>query len=232
MGSWLQASAQRAASLMLEKSKFGIDALRVQIERQGHDIDVAGALAVAEQGTLDALGARHDGQFRRRDRSTAVVVRMHAQDHAVAPVDMPQEPFDLIGVDVRRRHLDGGRQIQDGLALRRRLPNRVDRIADLHGEIEFGAGEALRTVLEHPLRVPIALGVLAHLRGTAHGNIDDAGAVESKDHAPLRDGGRIVDMHDRAPRALERLVGARDELRARLGQHLNGDIVRNRAAAR
>ncbi len=205
----------------------GIDALRVEIERQRHDIDVARALAIAEQGTLDPLGAGHDGELRCRHGGTPVVVRMHTQNHAIALVDMPREPFDLVGVHVRRRHLDGGGQIEDGFALPARLPNRIDRIADFNREIEFGAGEALRTVLEYPLRAPIAFGVLAHLRGTAHGDIDDAGAIESKNHAPLRDGSGVVDMNDRAPRAHERLVGARDEFRPRLRQHLNGDVIRD-----
>ena len=71
---------------------------------------------------------------------------------AVAMRDVPREPFDLVGINVGRRHLDGGRQIQDGLALRRRLPDGIDGIADLHGEIEFGAGEALRAVLEDSSR--------------------------------------------------------------------------------
>ena len=39
----------------------------------------------------------------------AIIVRMHAQDERVAPIDVPQEPFDLIGIDIGRGHLDGGR---------------------------------------------------------------------------------------------------------------------------
>ena len=96
----------------------GINALRVQIERERHDVDVAGALAVAEQRAFDALGAGHHAELGRRDRGAAIVVRMDRQHDRVALRDVTAEPFDLIRVDVRRRHLDGRRQIEDDLALR------------------------------------------------------------------------------------------------------------------
>ena len=59
-----------------------INALRVQVKRQGHDVDVAGALAVAEQSALDALGAGHHRQFRCGHCRAAVVMRMHAEHAA------------------------------------------------------------------------------------------------------------------------------------------------------
>jgi hypothetical protein len=121
-----------------------VDALRVQVQRERDEIDVAGALAVAEQRALDALGAGHLRELRRGDRAAAVVVRVHRQHDRVAPRDVAAEPLDLIGVHVGRRHLDGRRQVQDRLARRRRLPDVQHRVADLDGEIELRAGEALR----------------------------------------------------------------------------------------
>ena len=41
----------------------GIDALRVQVQGDVHEINIAGALAVAEQATLDALCAGHQGVY-------------------------------------------------------------------------------------------------------------------------------------------------------------------------
>ena len=60
----------------------GIDALAEQIERQGDDIDIAGALAIAEQRALDPVGAGHHRQLGGGDGGAAVVVRMHAEDDA------------------------------------------------------------------------------------------------------------------------------------------------------
>ena len=61
-----------------------IDALRVEIQRERDEIDVAGAFAIAEQAALDAVGAREQREFGRRDRGAAIVVRMHRQHDAVA----------------------------------------------------------------------------------------------------------------------------------------------------
>ena len=78
-GSWLQCSTVRITSLMSEKSMPGIDALRVQVEAERDEADVAGALAVAEQAALDALRARHQRELGRGDAAAAVVVRMHRE---------------------------------------------------------------------------------------------------------------------------------------------------------
>ena len=62
-----------------------INALRIKVKSQRYDVDVAGTLAVAEQGAFDPLRARHHGQFRRRDRRAAIIVRVHAQDRRSRP---------------------------------------------------------------------------------------------------------------------------------------------------
>ena len=92
-----------------------IDPLAEQVQRQGDDIDIAGALAIAEQRALDPVGPGHHAELGRGDRGAAVVVRMQAEDQAVAVAHVAREPFDLVGVDVRRRHLDRARQVDDHL---------------------------------------------------------------------------------------------------------------------
>ena len=62
---------------------LGIDALGVHVEAQRDEVDVAGALAVAEQAALDAVGAGHEAELGRRHAGAAVVVRMQAQDHRI-----------------------------------------------------------------------------------------------------------------------------------------------------
>ncbi len=61
---------------MSEKIQARMDALRVEVERQRDEVDVAGALAVAEQAALDAIGAGHDRQLGGGDAGAAVVVRV------------------------------------------------------------------------------------------------------------------------------------------------------------
>src|SRR3546814_4843653 len=58
----------------------GVDALGEEIEAQRHQVDVAGALAVAEQGALDAVGAGHDAELGRRHAGAAVVLRMQDRE--------------------------------------------------------------------------------------------------------------------------------------------------------
>ena len=98
-----------------------VDALREQVDAQRDEVDVAGALAVAEQAALDAVGAGHVAELGGGDRGAAVVVRVQRQDHVLAVGEVAAHPLDRVGVDVRRRHLDGRRQVDDDLALGRRL---------------------------------------------------------------------------------------------------------------
>ena len=53
---------------MLEKSRPGIHALRVEIQGERDDVDVARALAIAEQRAFDAIGAGHQSRVPRQRR--------------------------------------------------------------------------------------------------------------------------------------------------------------------
>ncbi len=121
-----------------------IDALGEHVEAERHQIDIARALAVAEQAAFDAVGAGHEAQLRRRHAGAAVVVRMEAEDDRIAVLEVAMAPLDLVGIDVGRGHLDGRRQVDDHLLLRRRLVDIAHGGADVACEFEFGAGEAFR----------------------------------------------------------------------------------------
>ncbi|CAM2190320.1 hypothetical protein BC2230_70408 [Burkholderia cepacia] len=204
-----------------------IDALRVEVQRERDEIDVAGTLAVAEQATLDAVGAREQRKFGRRDRRAAVVVRMHGQHDAVAIREVAVHPFDLVGEHVRARGFDGGRQVDDHLVVAGRAPGLRDRVADLARERQLGHAEGFRRVLEGPLRVGARGGVL----------LDDARAVDRErlhvglrhpEHdAAERRADRVVQVHDRARHALERVERACDQVFARLHEHFDRHVVGN-----
>jgi hypothetical protein len=51
-----------------------VDAVRVEVQGDGDDIEVAGALAVAEERALDAVGAGEQAEFGGGDAGAAVVV--------------------------------------------------------------------------------------------------------------------------------------------------------------
>ncbi len=90
-----------------------IDALRVEVEAQSHQVDIAGALAIAEQAALDPVRARHQAELGGGDAGAAVVMRMERDDDAVALADVAAEPFDLVGIDIGRRRLDRRGQVED-----------------------------------------------------------------------------------------------------------------------
>ena len=115
--------------------------------RQRDEVDVAGALAVAEQAALDPVGAGQHAELGRRHRAAAVVVRVQRQHDGVAVAHGAQEPLDGVGVDVRRVHLDRGRQVHDQRLVGRRLDDVGDRVADLDRVLDLGAGVALGRVL-------------------------------------------------------------------------------------
>src|SRR6266446_5535360 len=78
----------------------GIDSLAEQIQSQGNNVDIAGALTIAEEGAFDAIRPRHDCQLGRRDGGAPVIVRVEAEGDAVAVADVAAEPLNLVGVDV------------------------------------------------------------------------------------------------------------------------------------
>jgi hypothetical protein len=93
----------------------GIDALAEQVQAQRDQVDVAGALAVAEQAALDAVGAGQHPQLGGGHGAAAVVVGVQRQHDRLPVADRAQEPLDRVGVQVGRVHLDRGREVHDQL---------------------------------------------------------------------------------------------------------------------
>src|SRR5690606_19474186 len=207
-----------------------VDALGVEVQRQGHQADVAGALAVTEQATFDAIGAGHDGQFRSGDAGAAVVVGVHADQHAVALVHVATEPFHLVGIVVRRGALDGSRQVEDQRVRRGRLEHVDHCVAHLDGEVGLGAAEHFGRVLEAPLGFRRGFGQALDGPAGGDGNGFDAGLVLVEDDlAEARRAGVVV-VDDGTLGALERFEGALDEVVTGLGQYLDVHVIRNMAA--
>ncbi|PQM49484.1 hypothetical protein C1Y40_00281 [Mycobacterium talmoniae] len=199
-----------------------------QVESQRHQADVAGALPVAEQTALDPIRAGLIPQLGGRDRGAAVVVRVQAQDDRVAPLEVTAHPLDRVGVHVGGGHLHRRRQVEDDRVLRGGRDDVADGVAHLLGVFEFGAGVGLRGVLEAPLGARILGGLLDAFAGALHRDLLHGGPVGFEHHPALQDRRRVVEVHDHLVRTPARLEGALDQLVAALGQHLNGDVGRDR----
>ena len=201
--------------------------MHVKVQRDGHDVEIAGALAVAEERAFDAVRAGEQAQFRRRHAGAAVVVRVQADDERVAVLDVPANPFDLVGIDVRHGHLDRVRQIQNHLALRRGLPDVHDRFGDFLGELHFRGAEAFRRILEHDFRaLEPGQTFLESTCAPRTATRDDFLLGHAEHDAALRRGGGVVEVDDGLLRADQRLEGALDQILARLHEHLEPHVVR------
>ena len=208
----------------LREVETRVDTIGQQVQGDGDQIDVAGALAVAEERPLDALGAGHQPELGRRNGRTAVVVRVNAEDDRVAARDVASEPLHPVGIDVGRERLDRRRQIDDHRLLRGRLPDGDHGLADLECVVELGRVEAFRRVLEDDLRRGPRSELLAKHRA-AHGQFRDPGLVEPEDDSPLRRRGRVVEVDDRTRRPLDRLVGPLDQFRSRLRENCDRRVL-------
>ena len=206
-------------------SNSGIDPRREQVHGDVDDVEVAGALAVAEQRALDAVGAGHDAELGGGHAGAAVVVRVQADDHGVAVADRAAEPLDHVAVHVRRVALDGRRQVEDQRAIRRRLDDVHHRLADVDGELRLGEREALRRVLvAHGDLGDRVLQLLAQ-PGGADGDVDDAVLVQPEHDLALQRVGRVVEVDDRLLGPGDALVGPLDQFLAALHQHLDRHVV-------
>ena len=205
-----------------------VNALSVHIQRDGDDIEVACAFAVAEQRALDPVGARQHGEFRASHARAAVVVRMNGDDRRVTVGQMTDEVLNLVGVGVGRAHFHRVGQVENDGIFFRRAERLHDLMADIHGKIHFRAGEGLRRIfIAEVCAGLIGFGQLANQLCACNGDVDDALHVLFEDDFALEGGGGIIEMDDDvfcAAHSFERLA---DQMLARLHQHLNGHVVRN-----
>ena len=138
---------------------------------------------------------------------------------------MAVHPLDLVGVHVGHRHLDGGREVEDHLLARPRVPRGDHRVAHLAGKLELGGGEGFRAVLEHELGLRLLGGELLDEHHAIHGELADLVLVHPEDGLTEHRRGGVVDMHDDPPRAAHGFHGAADEVLAGLAQDLDGHVV-------
>jgi len=142
----------------------------------------------------------------------------------LAVVEVAAHPFDLVGVDVRRRHLHRGREVDDDRALGADAPARRHGVADAGGKFQFGAGKAFGRILQHDLAVELLGPCLDHVDAfERQGN--DLVLLFFKDDLALGGRRRVVQVHDRLFHALKRLEGFVDQVFSGLDEYLDGDVV-------
>ena len=220
-----------AISRQIAEIQPRVHTLRVHIQPHVHDIQIAGALAVAEQRAFHALRPRQHRQLRSGNSGAAIVMRMHADDRTLAAGQMADKIFHLIGIGIRRAHFHRIGQIENN-RMRRICTQRIQhRRANVHRVVHLGTRKALRRILIANVRITvIALGQLPNQLGAGNRNIDNARHILLEHHFALQRRGGIVKMHDDVFGAADRVEGLADEVFARLHQHLNGHVLRDVSA--
>ncbi len=142
-------------------------------------------------------------------------------------------PLDLVGVDVGRRQLDRRRQVEHERLFRRRFPDVHHRLADRLREVELGGGEVSGEYSSCTVvRPAIARARALDVGDRVDRDRDHARPVEAEDDLAEERRGGVVDVHDRARRAVDRRERAVDQLVAGLGEHLDRDVAGNAVALR
>ena len=101
---------------------------------------------------FNAVGSGKEAQLGCGCAGAAVVVRVKRECGEIAAGQVARNPLDLVGVDIRRRVFHRGRKVEDDFVFRSWLPDFGHGLANLEGEIEFRAGEALGRVFEADAR--------------------------------------------------------------------------------
>ena len=208
------------------KVQLGIHAVTVHVHGQGDGIHVAGALTVAEQAALHTLGTGQHGQLGAGHAGAAVVVGVGGDDDAVTVLQVLVAVLDLVGIHMGHAHFHGDRQVDDHRAVRGGLHNVQHGVAHIHGVVHFGAGEALRAVLEQEVALVLLAELLDQL-GTVGGDLLDLFPALVEHLLTLGHRGGVVEVDHRTGRTLDGLEGAADDVIAALGQHLHGDVLRD-----
>ena len=119
--------------------EFGINAIDKQVECQVNDVNVASALAIAEQCSFNTIGAGHHAKLGSSDTTAAIVMRMQTDDHAIAIFDGATEPLNDIAINVGAIALNCCGQVQDEWIFGSRLNDIHDCFT--HFDCIFGFGE-------------------------------------------------------------------------------------------
>ena len=151
---------------------------------------------------------------------------MDRQDDVVTVFQVLRDIGDLGGKDVRHGHLHRRRQVDDGLAVCRRLPNVEDGVADVEGIFRFGTGKAFRRIFEAVVGTGFFRQFFQQGR-PFNGNLLNLFLRFVEDLLALGKGRRVVDVDDGMLNAFQGFKSPANDVFPGLGQDLDGDVVGN-----
>ena len=152
---------------------------------------------------------------------------MQTNNYRFSVLYIATEPFDLIRIHIRCRHLYRGRQIKNNGFLCRRLPDVSHSVANLDRKPYLCAGKTLRGILKLPIRIWRQIGTALDFLRSRHRDFDDARLVGTKDFLALNNGSRVVDMKNRFLCSLQGFESSLNQCRSCLSENLNSYVIWN-----
>ena len=114
-----------------------VNALRIHVQCDSYDVQIAGAFTITEECAFNAVGAREHGQFGTRDARAAVVVRVDGDNCSFTIGQMANEILNLVGVGIGRTHFNGVGKIKNDRILFCCTKRFHDLMTDVHSEVHF-----------------------------------------------------------------------------------------------
>ena len=202
-----------------------IGPLGIEIHRDGHEVRVSGPLSISEQSPFHPL---RTGQYRKLcggRAASAVIVRMYGHDHIFTVLQMFADIFHLLRKHVRTGQLHRSRQIDDRMAGQYRFPHIQHPVADFQRIFRFCCGKVFGRILKPDGCV--ALSRVFEEHGRSFRRHPEYIALRFSEYLPALDRRYgIIQVHDRAGGASDRLVCPPYDMLPGLCQYLNRDIVR------
>ena len=129
-----------------------------------NDIYITCSLTITKQCTFDTVSTCQQSQFCITDTASSVIMGMQAQSHCFTIFQILADIFYLGCKYMRHCNLYCGRNIDNNLILRLRLPYIKNCIAHLYGIVYFCSGEALRAVLKREITLCFRCQFIQKLR--------------------------------------------------------------------
>jgi hypothetical protein len=110
---------------------IGMNALSIKIQSQGNKINISSSLAITKKTSFDSIRTSDLCQFCCRNRAATVVMWVKRNTNLLPLSNISAEVLNLIRINVRRRHLDRSREIEDNWVLDSRPPSLLHSLANL-----------------------------------------------------------------------------------------------------
>ena len=211
--------------------KLGVYALGPHIESQGHDINVACTLAVAEQSAFYTVCACHKSKLCSSYALSSVIVWVEGNNCCITIRQMSAKIFYLVCITVRSRALYCGWQIEYNRIFLSNMEFFHNTTANLYRIVHLSAGKGFGRIFEPNIHVRILflffLGQGINQLCAFDCNVNNAVHICFEHNLALKCRGRVIKMNDNILSAVNSLKCLFDKMRTSLNKNLNGNIIRN-----